>query len=177
MEDCFWKNGVGFSCSQCSACCRYEPGFVFLYEKDITPLLTVLNLDFASFVEKYCRWVDLHDGYEYLSLIETAKYDCIFWKDGCSVYEARPLQCRAFPFWVDALSSLDSWLGTTAGCNACIKLYASPEKQLENEAAPVEYPTSSENALKGDATFFSPARIAAIRNEQLSSRKIKRPKA
>ena len=161
MEDCFWKNGVGFSCSQCSACCRYEPGFVFLYEKDITPLLTVLNLDFASFVEKYCRWVDLHDGYEYLSLIETAKYDCIFWKDGCSVYEARPLQCRAFPFWVDALSSLD----------------ASPEKQLENEAAPVEYPTSSENALKGDATFFSPARIAAIRNEQLTSQKVKRVKA
>ena len=43
-------------------------------------------------------------GYKY-SLKERVvgmSHDCIFFdreKGGCSVYEARPKQCRTFPFW------------------------------------------------------------------------------
>ena len=192
MDDCFWKNGVGFTCSQCSACCRYESGFVFLYEKDIPPLLAALQVDFTEFVHRYCRWVDLHDGYEYLSLTETSSYDCILWNNGCSIYEARPLQCKAFPFWVSALQSLDAWLATIAGCNACIQLYTEPAPIVSerNTADDGIYPASPPQEQRADnapprelppgfpqaAVFFSPARIAEIRNEQLNSVKVKRLK-
>jgi Fe-S-cluster containining protein len=46
---------------------------------------------------------------EKLSLREKADYDCVFWKNGCTVYESRPLQCRSFPFWESALLSPGSW--------------------------------------------------------------------
>ena len=44
-----------------------------------------------------------------VSLREKANLDCMFWENGgCSVYEARPLQCRSFPFW-SALVSSEEW--------------------------------------------------------------------
>jgi Fe-S-cluster containining protein len=66
-------------------------------------------MKYTEFVEFYCRWVPGLDGVEQLSLKERGNYDCIFWKNGCSVYEARPLQCRTFPFWPSILSSVGSW--------------------------------------------------------------------
>lgn len=35
--------------------------------------------------------------------------DCIFWQDGCTVYPARPRQCRTFPFWSENLESPEAW--------------------------------------------------------------------
>ena len=37
--------------------------------------------------------------------------DCIFWDDakGCTVYSARPTQCRTFPFWRENLTSPKTW--------------------------------------------------------------------
>lgn len=199
----FWQNGISFSCTQCSYCCRHEPGFVFLYEKDLPNISKKLNLDDESFIKKYCRWVDLNDGYEYLSLVETKNYDCIFWNGACSIYEARPLQCKAFPFWVDALNSIDSWAIITADCKAKIKIYESEQvsQNLENGQSlteKAEYPCScliASNCKKdisqigrspqkcfskkshydtNDTSFFSPARIKEILDEQLNSKKIRR---
>lgn len=35
--------------------------------------------------------------------------DCIFWEEGCTVYPARPRQCRTFPFWSENLGSPEAW--------------------------------------------------------------------
>jgi Fe-S-cluster containining protein len=53
---------------------------------------------------------------ERLSLKEKSNFDCVFWKDGCSVYAARPLQCRTFPFWSSILVSSGSWKIARSGC-------------------------------------------------------------
>ncbi len=38
--------------------------------------------------------------YSMVSLKERYDYSCIFLNsDGCSIYPARPLQCRTYPFW------------------------------------------------------------------------------
>jgi Fe-S-cluster containining protein len=66
-------------------------------------------MQYTEFIALYCRWAPGLDGVEQLSLKEKANYDCIFWKNGCSVYEARPLQCRTFPFWPSILRSAGSW--------------------------------------------------------------------
>ena len=45
-----------------------------------------------------------------LSLKEKPNLDCILWESGgCSVYEARPLQCRSFPFWSSCVASSEEW--------------------------------------------------------------------
>jgi Fe-S-cluster containining protein len=73
-------------------------------------------MDYTDFMEAYCRWVPSGGGEERLSLREKSNYDCIFWKTGCSVYAARPLQCRAFPFWQSILYSSASWNAAKTGC-------------------------------------------------------------
>ena len=110
MSNPFWRDGLPFECSRCSACCRYEPGLVLLSAVDIRALLKFLGLDFADFFSNYCRLVNIGNG-KMLSLQETSSFDCIFWKNGsgCSVYEARPVQCRTYPFWPGILDSQEDW--------------------------------------------------------------------
>jgi Fe-S-cluster containining protein len=105
----FYAQGLRFSCARCSECCRIEPGFVFLRKNDTEILGSALNLRYTELVKRYCRWVPDADGGERLSLREKANYDCVFWSQGCAVYEARPLQCRAYPFWESMLASRKVW--------------------------------------------------------------------
>jgi Fe-S-cluster containining protein len=92
---------------------------VFLSEQDLDRLAKYLHIDPAEFIETYCRWVPAWNGpedTERLSLKEKSNYDCIFWNQGCTQYEARPLQCRSFPFWPSILAAVDSWNATAAAC-------------------------------------------------------------
>lgn len=73
-------------------------------------------MGYTQFVETYCRWVPAGTGREQLSLREKPGYDCVFWDGGCVVYEARPLQCRTFPFWPSVLASEEAWEETAAEC-------------------------------------------------------------
>jgi Fe-S-cluster containining protein len=71
---------------------------------------------YSDFVETYCRWISLPWAREQLSLKEKSNYDCIFWKQGCSVYEQRPQQCRSFPFWQSVVISAEAWETAAASC-------------------------------------------------------------
>ena len=73
-------------------------------------------MNYTDFVKTYCRWVPAGIGMERLSLKEKSNFDCIFWKDGCSAYAARPLQCRTFPFWPSILDSAAAWELAKSGC-------------------------------------------------------------
>jgi len=116
----FYAQGLLFSCTRCSACCRFESGFVFLSEKDASLLSTALNMEFMSFTETYCRWIPAENGEFQLSLKEKSNYDCIFWAkgavEGCTVYDQRPLQCRAFPFWPSIVDNKSNWETAARDC-------------------------------------------------------------
>jgi Fe-S-cluster containining protein len=89
---------------------------VFLSQNDVKILAAECKMKYIDFVETYCRWIPAGGGEERLSLKEKSNYDCIFWKDGCSVYGARPLQCRAFPFWQSIMRSPGAWNTAKTGC-------------------------------------------------------------
>ncbi len=109
MREPFYSDGLRFGCTRCSKCCRHTPGYVFLSEADIEPLLRALSVPRQTFLQGYCRRVRF-GPVQRLSLKERPNVDCILWEDGgCSVYEARPLQCRSFPFWSSCLSSMEEW--------------------------------------------------------------------
>ncbi|MDR3170641.1 MAG: YkgJ family cysteine cluster protein [Treponema sp.] len=116
MSKQLFTQGLCFSCTRCSTCCRYESGFVFLTKKDANLLATTVQVDYTDFVDIYCRWVPMGQGREQLSLREKPNYDCIFWENGCSVYEGRPLQCRTFPFWEALLVVPGAWQVAAASC-------------------------------------------------------------
>jgi Fe-S-cluster containining protein len=82
-------------------------------------------MEYNDFVNVYCRWAPGFSGetrgfrrgeQERLSLKEKSNFDCIFWDGACTVYCARPLQCRAFPFWQSILGSKEAWTVAASGC-------------------------------------------------------------
>jgi len=112
----FYAEGLKFSCKRCSSCCRHDAGFVFISEIDLKKLTSALKMDKNSFLKTYCRWVQNWDDNQVISLREKSNKDCIFWDNGCKVYEARPHQCISFPFWEAVVSSKEAWEIAATGC-------------------------------------------------------------
>jgi Fe-S-cluster containining protein len=125
----FYAQGLRFSCVRCSRCCRVDPGFVFLRKNDVELLVGALKMKYTEFIKRYCRWTPNAGGGEQLSLKEKTNYDCIFWAAGCSLYEARPLQCRAFPFWPSMLASREVWEAVSCAGMGTGTLY--PREEIE----------------------------------------------
>ncbi|PHS58267.1 MAG: zinc/iron-chelating domain-containing protein [Sulfurimonas sp.] len=89
------------ACNTCEArCCTGQSGYIYVTKKEIENISIVLNLDVSVFVSKYL----FKKNYKY-SIKEikyNGSYECVFYdrkSNGCSIYNARPLQCRTFPFW------------------------------------------------------------------------------
>lgn len=116
MQNCFYEKGLNFQCQRCSHCCKDEPGYVYLSKLDLQNLLACYNLKLEEFVQKYCRFVPFYDGSEVLCLQEKENYECILWKNGCTAYQHRPVQCSTYPFWSYILKDKDSWNGEAVDC-------------------------------------------------------------
>lgn len=114
MEEINWiSKGLKFKCTGCGKCCTGSPGYVFLSDSDIERLAAHFSLSKAEFTKKYTRFVD--GGYALLDRPEN--YDCIFLKDQqCSVYEARPVQCKTFPWWIHHIKDQKSWEEASQHC-------------------------------------------------------------
>ena len=93
-----------FDPSKCAACegrcCTGESGYIYLNNQEIEDIAAFLKLDIESFIAKYLY----KKGYKYSikERIVGLSHDCAFFDrsiNGCSIYEARPTQCRTFPFW------------------------------------------------------------------------------
>lgn len=112
----FYSQGLNFSCTRCSRCCRHEPGFVYLSRRDLTNLCQCFNLGERQLIDRYCRWVPYYDGTEVLCLRERPNNDCILWDSGCTAYEFRPVQCSTYPFWTSILKGREAWEEEAKGC-------------------------------------------------------------
>ena len=114
-RDAVWYgNGLRFSCHQCHNCCRgAQPGWVYVSPRQIQRLARFLDMNERAFRRRFLREDD--NGDTVLELNEDG--DCVFWKDGCTVYEARPRQCRTFPFWPEGLESPEAWEEQKAFCH------------------------------------------------------------
>lgn len=110
----WYKDGLRFECTQCGDCCTGAPGYVWVNKDEIVGLAAERGLDVAEFERQYVRRVGIR-----LSLVEHPNGDCVFF-DGqtrrCTVYNARPRQCRTWPFWQSNLRTPEAWQETCAVC-------------------------------------------------------------
>lgn len=86
-------NGPVFSCQQCGQCC-YGAGGIVLSDHDSQRLARFLNLDVQSFLDRFAEYV----AEKYRLQVGADNY-CVFFQNGCSVHEAKPDVCRAWPFF------------------------------------------------------------------------------
>ena len=110
----WYKDGLRFECTQCGDCCTGAPGFVWVNQEEIDALAAKIGLTVDEFEKKYVRKIGIRR-----SLVEFPNGDCVFFdteKRNCSVYEARPRQCRTWPWWNSNLQSEKAWKET---CEIC----------------------------------------------------------
>lgn len=109
----WFEDGLAFSCTRCGACCTGAPGYVWVDLEQIGRLAKHLGQAVEAFSARYVRRVASR-----YSLVERSNGDCIFWdrESGCSVYEARPDQCRSWPFWPENVETPEDWARTCGVC-------------------------------------------------------------
>lgn len=98
----WYADGLRFTCTECGDCCRThdEYRWVFLTAKDITRLAKAKKLERRAFLHEFTERGP--EGLRVLKWPDAAA--CIFLGEkGCEVYEARPEQCRTWPFWPENL--------------------------------------------------------------------------
>ena len=105
-EPAWYAAGLRFGCVGCGRCCGGAPGYVWIDDNQIAEIAASLGLEAGEFRRMYVRRL-----WRGLSLREKENYDCVL-LDGagrCIAYEARPLQCRIWPFWPSNLRSPETW--------------------------------------------------------------------
>lgn len=116
--------GLRFSCTMCGNCCTGPEGYVLLTDAEAQALADRLGVSLAEFFDQYTH--PTRHGRS-LREVATAKTpqpaatslvwrDCVFLdrdtipgKAICGVYEARPAQCKSWPFWPSNLRDQASW--------------------------------------------------------------------
>jgi len=98
----FWQDGIRFECQGTGKCCtsRGSYGYVYLTLEDRRRLARQFELSTVAFTKRYCTKTDGHFH------LKGFQESCQFLNGrSCLVYEARPAQCRTWPFWPENMTS------------------------------------------------------------------------
>jgi len=109
----FHAKGLRFECTGCGECCRSrngKPSWVYVTLDERRRLAAHFKLRTSAFTRRYCEKTN---GFFHL---RNPASDCMF-LDGarCTVYAARPGQCRTYPFWNENMGA-GAWAKTAREC-------------------------------------------------------------
>jgi len=110
----WYRDGLCFSCTQCGDCCTGAPGVVWVTDEEIAEIARVTDKPVGEIRLMHTRIVNGR-----VSLREHANGDCIYFdpkQRRCTIYEARPTQCKTWPFWPSHLKSPETWKQVEREC-------------------------------------------------------------
>jgi Fe-S-cluster containining protein len=151
MTKPWWENGIRFECQGSGKCCTShgEFGFVFLTPQDRQRIAKHLGIATQTFTKKYCQ---KRNGAYHLKE-DGINLDCLFLKDKrCGIYEARPTQCRTWPFWPEVMNA-KSWNQEVK--NFCPGVGKGPLISKEEIESKLKEQTASENEILKEAAALS----------------------
>jgi uncharacterized protein len=100
------KEGFDFgfdpeACKSCAGnCCHGESGSIWIAPDDIAKISQLLQINQIDFISGYLNRVE--NRFFLKERAGKEGLECVFFdsqKKGCSIYTARPRQCRTFPCW------------------------------------------------------------------------------
>ena len=125
----WWSEGIRFECQGSARCCvsRGEYGYVYLTLEDRRRLAKHFGVSTREFTRRWCRKTD---GLFHLD--DRGRKECVFLEGTRSgVYDARPTQCRTWPFWPDLMGA-KAWSREVAGfCPGVGKGPLHTEREIE----------------------------------------------
>jgi Fe-S-cluster containining protein len=93
--------GLRFECTQCGKCCmrRGKYAYVYVTDAEMVALAKLVGMTLARFRREHTfvdelGWTQLRFGDECCPFLDRER-------NSCTVYAARPVQCRTFPFWFE----------------------------------------------------------------------------
>ncbi len=98
----WWEKGIRFECQGSGKCCvtHGQYGYVYMSLADRRRMARVLGLRTSTFTRRYCALTE-----ERWHLKDPDK-DCPFLSGKrCRAYRGRPMQCRTWPFWPEAMNA------------------------------------------------------------------------
>lgn len=111
----WYQDGLRFTCTQCGNCCSGFEGYVWVNDEEIARIAEHLQKTVEEVKRIHTRPVGRR-----VSLREVgSNHDCTFFdpeKRGCTIYPARPRQCRNWPFWSSNLESPEAWSEVQRTC-------------------------------------------------------------
>lgn len=112
-NESWYNDGLRFTCTRCGHCCTGEPGFVWVDDTDVAAIAELRGESVEELKALYTRLTDRGR-----TLREKLDGDCVFYdrKSGCTIYPARPPQCRTWPFWESNVKTPEAWQHT---CEIC----------------------------------------------------------
>ena len=131
-EESWYQEGLKFECTRCGACCTGAPGYVWVNKQEIADIAASRGEAVEAMTTAYVRRVGMRN-----TLREQANGDCVFYDrgQGCTVYAARPRQCRSWPFWDSNLKTPQAWGQTCGECPGAGKGTFYSVEQLQAQAA------------------------------------------
>lgn len=107
-----------FRCQRSGRCCKVPRGYVWLDEPDCERMADALGLDREAFAEKTRLVPDPATGRLRLALRDdgTGRCGLLEGENHCTVYDARPEHCRAFPYWSSVLTDAAAFERARATC-------------------------------------------------------------
>ena len=110
-----------FACHRCGHCCSGGSGYVWLAGGEIERMAEMLGASAASFSARHVRSThDPRTGEARSALREVAneggRCTLLVGRNTCSVYDARPAHCRAFPYWPSVMQTRDGFEAARATC-------------------------------------------------------------
>ncbi|QEF98869.1 Flagellin N-methylase [Stieleria maiorica] len=129
----WYHEGLRFECTQCGLCCSGDPGYVWVDQDEIDAMAEAMQLTVDEFESKFIRRVGTQR-----SLREYPDGDCILLdpeQRTCMVYQARPTQCRTWPFWDSTIETKKAWRETCEECPGAGngKLYTLEEIEVQRK--------------------------------------------
>lgn len=92
------------SCDKCGSCCMQSTPS--LMKEDIGLFISGILSDENTYTVREGEIIRAVDGTQYEAFMEIIKIrekenssTCIFYEDGCTIYDKRPFQCRRFNCW------------------------------------------------------------------------------
>ena len=137
-----------FSCTACGRCCKHDGARAVLVSADeVAAIARHAAAPPAQFVRRLPE-----EGQH--ALQSRSDGACVFLTPAkrCGVYEARPTQCRAYPFWAETTSPL-GWLRESARCEG-IALTAASGVPPTPRAEIVMNVVLADVALSGESSTY-----------------------
>ena len=163
--------GLFFDCQQCGQCCSSSiEGYIYVFKSDVERLAKHFKLSLEDFADKYLEIVEYNfriwdEQLEYngkkrsmptLVLRNEKGHDCLFLKRQndkklCTIYDARPFQCEAYPRWTMLMENETTLRETAVSCPGFILNFE------EGQSKQLKKPTIH---------FFSPEEIDQLTQKE-----------